>query len=185
MNQKRKMGFHWWLIGVGGGLIVLDLLFYLAVLAPIRRAYASRDTELQEIVKSLAEKNKDVTKLESIQAHLKNASGGEAARFRQYLWSVEDGFPALIQFLSDASKQVGVRKERTSFKTLNSPDPGLIEVGVGIPVEGTYTDIVKFINALERGDHLLIIDSISLQSNQENSGLIRLNLSMLTYMKSI
>ncbi|MGB7621633.1 MAG: hypothetical protein WBN92_04720 [Terriglobia bacterium] len=185
MAQGRSKGFHWWFVGVGGGLIVLDLLFYLTVLTPIRRVYASRETEHQGIVKNLAENKKDVAKLESIQAHLKNASGGESARFRQYLWSVDDGFPALIQFLSDTSRQVGVRKDRTSFKTSTEPISGLVEVVVGVPVEGSYTDIVKFINALEHGDHLLIVDSIGLQSNNDNSGLVRLNLSMLTYMRAI
>jgi Tfp pilus assembly protein PilO len=184
MAHSRKKPFHWWLVGIGGGLLVLDLLFYLTVLSPTRRVYSSRETEHQNVLKLLTEKKKDIARLDAIQAHLKNASGGESLRFQQYLWSVDDGFSALIQFLNDTTKQTGVRKDRTGFKSSVETESGLLEVQVGLPVEGTYPDIVKFISALERGNHLLIIDSIGLRSGQDNPNLVRLDLSMLTYMRT-
>ncbi|MBZ5537136.1 MAG: type 4a pilus biogenesis protein PilO [Acidobacteriia bacterium] len=185
MAQRKRKSFHWWLLGAGGGLLVLDLLFYFTVLAPARRVYGSREAEHQNVVKTLTERKKDVARLEAIQAHLKNATGGESVRFQQYLWSVDDGFSALIQFLNDTTKQAGVRKDRTSFKSSEEAGSGLLEVQVGLPVEGTYTDIVKFINSLQRGNHVLIIDSIGLRSGQDNPNLVRLDLSMLTYMRTI
>jgi len=185
MTQIKRKSLHWWLLGVGAGLLVLDVLFYFTVLTPTRRVYASRETEHQNVMKLLTEKKKDVARLDAIQGHLKNASGGESLRFQQYLWSAGDGFSALIQFLNDTTKQTGVRKDRTSFKSSQETGSGLLEVQVGLPVEGTYPDIVKFINALERGNHLLIIDSIGLRSGPENPNLVRLDLSMLTYMRTI
>lgn len=58
MAQTKRKSFHWWLLGLGGGLLVLDVLFYFAVLAPTRRVYASRETEHQSVMKMLTEKKK-------------------------------------------------------------------------------------------------------------------------------
>ncbi len=184
MTPSGKKKFHWWLIGVGGVLIVLDLLFFFGVLAPTRRIVTTRGMEHEKVVKALSEKRADVARLDAIQSHLSNASGREALHFQKFLWTADDGFAALIQSLGEAGKRAGVQKGRSDFKTSNSTESGLVEVQVGLPVEGTYTNIVKFINAIERADHVLIIDSIALQSGPDNPDLIRLHLSMFAYLKT-
>lgn len=173
------------MIGLGIGLIVLDLLFYFSVLGPTKRAYTTRRTFYDDVKKTLAQKRIDVARLDDIRSHLNNASGNEAVRFDKYLWNTNDGFSSLIQFCSDTAGANGVLKGRTTFKTARQSESGLLEVKIELPLEGTYADVVKFINALERSDHLLIIDAIALQSGQDNPGLVRLNLSMLTYLKTV
>jgi Tfp pilus assembly protein PilO len=185
MAIGKKQTWHWALIAMGGGLIVLDILFYFAVLAPTMRSNDSRAAEHAEVVKTLATKRADVSKLDSIHSHLQNASGSEAARFEKYLWSSHDGFSSLMELFSDTARQYVVTKGRTDFKSSVNPDSKLLEVKIELPLEGTYSDLIRFINALERSNHLLIIDSVVLQTGQETGSLLRLNLSMTTYLKSI
>lgn len=183
MTSGKKRTFHWWLIGAGSGLVVLDLLFYFAMLIPTRQAFTAQETQYQSVVKKVMEKRNEVARLDSIQTHLRDASGNEASRFQQYIWRADDGFSSLIQFLTDAATHAGVQKSRTTFKASNQAQSGLLEVQVAVPLEGAYADIVKFINAVERSNHLLIIDTIALQSGQDNPDGVRLNLSMLAYMR--
>lgn len=183
MAEKAK--FHWILMGVGAGLIVLGLLFHFAIVRPARSTFEKKAAENQEVSKKLLAKRADVAKLDNIDSHLQNASKVEAATFEKRLPRVDDGFSNLIQFFSDTASRIGVQKGRVNFKNNQRPDSGLLEVRINLPVEGGYTDIVKFINALERSDQLLIIDSIALQSGLENPNVGRLSLSLVTYMKPI
>ncbi|MDD5541605.1 MAG: GspMb/PilO family protein [Acidobacteriia bacterium] len=183
--MKKNKTLHWILIAVGGGLLGLDLLFYFAVVGPESRSFAARAEEHQKVTDALNTQRLNVGKLENIQNHLQNAVGNEQVRFENHLWIGEDGFASLIQFLSDAASKNAVQKGRAAFRTTNQPDSGLMEVHVDLPLEGAYTDVVKFINALERSDHLIIIDTIALQTGQGNSGLLRLNLSLLTYFRTM
>lgn len=185
MTDTKKKTFHWVVIGVGGGLIVLNLLSYVAVLSPAKRAFSAGKSQDEEVSKTLAGKRADVATLEAIQSHLKNASGAESIRFEKHLWDAGDGFSSLIQFFTDAASRTGVQKGRTVFKSPSQAEAGLLEVKIDLPLEGTYTDVVRFINALERSDHLLIIETIALQTGQDNPALLKLNLALLTYLKSI
>lgn len=184
MSNGKKKTFHWLLIGVGSAFILLDVLFYFAVLAPTRRAYATRVSEHETVLTSLQGKRAGLNRLESIQTHLRDANGNEAVRFVGHLWSTADGFSSLIQYFNDATNRTGVQKGRLTFRSSTRPGLGLMEVQLDVPLEGTYPDIVKFINVLQRFDKLLIVDAISLQPAQGNVGLLRLNLSMVTYLKS-
>lgn len=184
MSNGKKKTFHWVLIGVGSAFILLDFLFYFAVLAPTRRSYAERVSEHQTVVMSLKQRRAGLNQLESIQTHLRNADGNEAVRFVGHLWNTADGFSSLIQYFNDTANQTAVQKGRLTFRSSSQPGLGLLEVHVDVPLEGAYPDIVKFINALQRSDKLLIVEAISLQPAQGNTGLLRLNLSMVTYLKS-
>ena len=180
----HKKTIHWWLIGIGGGLIILDLLFYFAVLAPTQQVGTNQRAGRGAVLNRLAEKKAALNKLGGIQSHLKDAKGTEVDRFSKYLWDASDGFSGLIQFLNDTANRHGIQKGRTSFKTANQQEAGLLEVRIDLPMEGTYTNVVQFINSLERCDRLLVIDGIVLQSGQDNPGAVRLTLSILTYVKS-
>ncbi len=178
-----KINWHWVLIGLGAGIIVLDLLFYLLVLGPARRAYASGKSEQGDVVKAVTEKQAAVKKLESVQAHLQGAAGGEALQFDQHLWTSSDGFSSILEFLSDITNRTAVQRGRVMFKSSSYQALGLMEVRMDVPLEGTYPDVVRFINSIERSDKLLIIDSVVLLTGQGSSALLRLSLSLTTYMK--
>ncbi len=184
MIEGKRRNLHWIVIAAGGGLLLLDLLFYFVFLTPLQNAYASRVSEREQVVDSLQQKRAAVNKLTAIQAHLRDSSGNEAKRFENHLWNVDDGFSSLIQMFSDLSHRTAVEKGRVTFKSANQPVMGFMQVQADVPVQGTYPDLVKFINALERSDKLLIIDSIALLTGQGNSGLLRLNLSLLTYFRT-
>lgn len=165
--------------------MVVELLFHFAIARPARSTFEKQEADRQEVTKRLKEKSAAVGTLDKIYSHLQTASKVEAAAFEKRLLKVDDGFSALIQLFSATASRIGVQKGRVNFKNIQKPDSGLLEVRIDLPVEGGYTDVVKFINALERSDQLLIIDSIALQSGFENPNLVRVSLSLVTYMKAV
>ena len=171
-------------MGIGGGLLLLDLVFYFVVVAPESRSYASRAAEHEKVLETLAAKRQDVAKLEGVKNHLQNAAGSEQKRFENHLWDTHDGFASLIQFLSESAQKNAIQKGRATYRAAPQEDSGLMEVRVELPLEGTYTDVVRFINTVERSEYLVIIDTITLQTGQDNSSLLRLNLSLLTYFRT-
>ena len=49
-----------------------------------------------------------------------------------------------------------------------------------LPIEGTYTSIRKFLNILESRPKFIIVDSMALDSEREGTGLIRMEMRLVT-----
>jgi Tfp pilus assembly protein PilO len=49
-----------------------------------------------------------------------------------------------------------------------------------LPVEGSYSSIRKFLNLLESRPKFIIVDSMALDSEREGTGLIRMEMRLIT-----
>lgn len=92
------------------------------------------------------------------------------------------GYSKIEADLGKITAAAGLPAGGVAFKQKPTDKQGIIEVEVNANVEGDYSSLVKFINGLERSDHLYLIDSMSLNSGSERGG--RLSLVMRTYFRS-
>lgn len=82
------------------------------------------------------------------------------------------------------TKESNVIKGRTAFNR-DLIDAGLEQITATMPVEGTYFDLVRFINRLERSERFFLVEKVRL-APQENQGTttIRLDCSISFYLKA-
>jgi type IV pilus assembly protein PilO len=75
----------------------------------------------------------------------------------------------------------GVRIEQGRFKPADTTTEGLQRWEMEYALEGSYTSLAKFINALERDQMFFIIDSVTLGG--EPQGPVKLAMRLETYSK--
>jgi Tfp pilus assembly protein PilO len=73
--------------------------------------------------------------------------------------------------------------QRTDVRHSNTPLPDykLQQYSLGVPVEGTYVNIRRFINDIERSEHFLILDRVDLASEKKGD-VLTLDFELSTYL---
>ncbi len=124
----------------------------------------------------------DLQRAERIERRLPDVER-ECNRFfvAQFL-NTSTGYSSVVQDLGDIAKQAGLPPSTIGFKQHEVEKRGVVEVEVNASVEGDYQALVRFINGLERNEHLYLIDSLSLTAGQDKR--IKLALQMKTYFRA-
>ena len=81
------------------------------------------------------------------------------------------------------AREVNVVKTRTGYSR-NVLDIGLEEIKATMPLEGSYFNLVRFINRLERSKRFFLLEGVRLSQSESKDGTIRLDCSILFYLKS-
>jgi type IV pilus assembly protein PilO len=89
------------------------------------------------------------------------------------------------QILTEVGKLTssnGVKIQSGKYKIGDEQLGGLEPIQMEYDLEGNYSDLAKFINAVERDDMFFIINSVTLGG--EPRGPVRLNVKLETYLKA-
>lgn len=177
----RQMVKRWILRGLFV-LVVLDA----ALAVYVWRTAASHPQTEREAFEKLRDRRRqygdDVRRAELIEARLPEVER-ECNRFfdAQFL-STSTGYSSVVEDLGSIAKQAGLPPSTIGFKQREVEKRGVVEVEVNASVEGEYPALVRFINGLERSEHLYLLDSLSLTTGQEKR--VKLNLLMKTYFRA-
>ena len=102
-------------------------------------------------------------------------------KFNQdFLFSRDRGSSELLRELDELCAQAGLSRNRRSFKHDEEAQFGMRRVSLTLPVEGSYSSIRKFLNLLESRPKFIIVDSMALDSEREGTGLIRMEMRLIT-----
>lgn len=100
---------------------------------------------------------------------------------RQFLQS-RGGYSTVVADLSEIAEKAGLEATSVTFKERALDKRGVTEVAISATVEGSYSDLVKFINGIERSENFYLLDSLSLTSAA--GGEIKLTLALRTYFRA-
>jgi Tfp pilus assembly protein PilO len=92
------------------------------------------------------------------------------------------GYSSLVADLGALAHESGLQITSTRFREKNIEKRGVDEVTISVTMTGAYPSLVSFINGLERSGNFYLLDSLSLDSSNEGS--LRLNLELRTYFRS-
>ena len=81
------------------------------------------------------------------------------------------------------TKESNVIKGRTAYDR-DLMDVGLERITATMPVEGTYFDLVRFINRLERSERFFLVEEVRLAQRELQGKTIRLDCSISFYLKA-
>ncbi len=106
-------------------------------------------------------------------------------RFEQSLPPAAKGYSAVESELGEVAKKSGVRIAGLNFHSQEVPNRPLSEVSLDAAIEGDYTNVVHFLNGLQKSQGLYIVNDLSLASSPQNAGGgLRVNLHMQTYFRT-
>lgn len=88
--------------------------------------------------------------------------------------------------LDELAKKSGLQIQSLAFHYKEVSGRNLTQVDIDTAVNGDYTNIVKFMNSLQRSKNFYIVESLSLQAESQGpaAGKMRIGLHMKTYFRN-
>ncbi|HTZ97592.1 MAG TPA: hypothetical protein VMB18_14420 [Terriglobales bacterium] len=161
-----------------GTLAVLDLAVIIVYFSPLIGTPTSRREQLTNLWKELQQKTQEVQPLQGLDKKIPVAQ-------KQIDEFYITRFPAQNSAISDnigkLAGESGVKVGSVKYDTKDDPVLGLQPVEIEADLAGGYLQLVQFINALERDHMFFLVNSVHLGGEQ--SGVVRLQMKIETYMK--
>jgi Tfp pilus assembly protein PilO len=163
-------------------MAVFDLLAAVLYFSPLIGSAESRRQDLNRLQADLTIKTREVAPLKDL-PHKVVVANQEIADFYKRRFPSQNS-----QIYSEFGKLAaanGVRIEQVRYK----PEPeernaisGLQAAEMDADLDGTYTSLARFINALERDEMFFIINTITLGNDPK--GPVKLSVRLETYLKT-
>ena len=182
MSISGRRTLKRWILRGLCGLVLVDA----GLGVYVWRTAASHPQTEKETFERLRDRHRqvgdDVRRAEKIESRLPEVER-ECNRFydAQFL-NTSTGYSAVVEDLGSIAKEAGLPPSTIGFKQREVEKRGVVEVEVNAGVEGEYPALVRFINGLERSEHLYLLDSLSLAAGQEKR--VKLTLLMKTYFRA-
>ena len=174
---------------------VLSVASLVVLLTPLTGSSSSRLSELQQLDATLREKTREVVPLRGIDKKIVEARGQindfYATRFPAEQSSVPETLGKialthsvkmdLAKYESKIDPKAETRSEGKD-NTAAALAAGLRPVQVEAAFTGSYPNMMRFINDLERAKTFFIVDSVSLGESQ--GGEVKLQMKLETYVKA-
>jgi Tfp pilus assembly protein PilO len=176
LSPKSQRMVYWILTG----LVLLNLPIYFLVVRPEIRADESEKARDDSARLELRKRASVISFLKAMESKMAQSHKSYDMFTRDYLFSKNRGGSELLRELDELCTQAGLSRSRSSFKHDEEARFGMRRVSVTLPIEGSYTSIRKFLNLLESRAKFIIVDSMALDSEREGTGLIRMEMKLIT-----
>jgi len=163
------------------GAVDVAALIYLAL--PLR-AGAEKPSEVQRMAEEEYRRLRPETvPLKGIDQKLIQAQKDDAAFVENRLPARYSDVAAELGKLANANR---VKISGASYKVIPGKlPPGIEDLEMHAGLAGTYVNVVKFMNSVERDKMFFVIDSVGLSGQSaQSSGEIRLDLKLDTYLRN-
>src|SRR5262249_4174770 len=105
-----------------------------------------------------------------------NANAEDAERFYGDMDSRADLLPVL-EGVEKRAREPGLKPGGRSVAAGDVPDPRLTRIKVNLPLEGSYDQLVGFLQRVERSKHFLTVDRIALSGREEGAANLQVEVS--------
>jgi Tfp pilus assembly protein PilO len=170
------------ILGALGLVLLLDVFLVYAIWragGPGPRAMREQRNQLKMQDKLLGA---DVRRATDIRNRLPQVAQECDRFFEKQFLPAKSGYSSVVADLNAISEKSGLRAASVNFKQRDIEKRGVTEVSVIAVVEGDYSNLVRFINGLERSENFYLLDSLTLASSA--GGSIKLNVQMRTYFRA-
>lgn len=124
----------------------------------------------------------DVQKGMVIDKRLPNLTNECDEFYNKDLLPSASGYASVIADIGQIAKNAGVQTSGLGFRETAIKDRALKQVQITSAVTGDYQSMIRLIGELERSPHFYLLDELALTS--ENSGMVKLQLSLRTYFRT-
>lgn len=158
-------------------LLVVDLVCVAMLATPIAGSQQSRDNEKSQLWAEL--KKREKAPWRGLDKKIPEARK-EIGEF--YQDRLPDTYSAISTSLDKTGVESGVKVSGERYVEKEAAIEGLERVEISADVAGDYQQLIKFVNALERSKLFFIVNGVQL--GNEQSGLIKLQITLETYLRT-
>jgi|SRR5271165_4316552 len=163
-------------LGVMAGVDLLALIVYIS---PLVGSAEGRHQEINQLQAELTTKTKQVAPLKDLPQKVHLASQQIRDFYKKRIAEQNSQIPAEFGKLASAN---GVTIDQVKYKLSEDRTGKLQPVDVEADLLGSYSQLARFINALERDEMFFIINSVTLGG--EPQGTVKLNVKLEAYLKA-
>jgi type IV pilus assembly protein PilO len=156
----------------------IDLLALAIYISPLVGSAESRRQEVAQLQAELKSKTQQVAPLQHLPEKVQVAGRQIADFYKRRIPSQNSDIVAELGKLTTAN---GVTIEQVKYKAAEKPMGNLEPEEMEADLQGSYSSLAHFINALERDDMFFIIDSVSLGGQQQ--GPVKLKVKLESFLK--
>lgn len=173
LNLNGAGGPAFWLKVTAGVLVLLNavaLFFYLAPPGGSRHQLVEQEDSIRRDIKA---HKVSTERLKAVSAKVQ-LGGDQTEQFaRKYFLPNRTAFATLMSELLRMSSAAGLREGQRTY----SPEPiegtdDLTLLTINANYQGNYTELMNFLNQVDRSDQLLILDTLTATPQQQGTGVL-------------
>ena len=177
LTAKKKVLIRW----IIGAILALDVV--LAVVTwRVDTDPRTQRVELNLLRRQHALLAADVARAQEIRKQMPGVEKQGEEFFNQNLKPMGSAYSSVVSDLGALARDAGLNTETMSFRQHPADRRGVTEVEISSTVNGSYANVVRFINGLEHSDNFYVLDGLSLGSG--SAGELRLNLQLRTFFRA-
>jgi Tfp pilus assembly protein PilO len=166
--------------------LAIGLAVNVAVYVALTYRLATKQERLAREQGSLTEtvenRRAELAELESERERLVRNEETADAFWSEVVQPRDPGLTEAIAELDRLAESSGVEAGRTQFQ-YSELDVGLVQVIASMPLEGTYFNLVRFINSLERSPRFFLVREIGLRKSTDDDATIGLTCDVSFFYK--
>lgn len=157
----------------------LDVLMLVLLFSPLIGSQQARRAHMDDLWRELQLKTKQVEPLRGMDKKIASANDQINTFYKDRL---PDQDSAISESLGKVASESGVQMTDVKYDIKDENDVGLRPVLIVADFAGGYSQLVRFVNSVERNKLFFIVDSVDLDSQQQ--GTIKLKLGLETYLRT-
>jgi type IV pilus assembly protein PilO len=166
-----------------GVLLAANLVAAFAVFQPLGGSAEELDAEVARLQAQLQQRQAALQRLRATVAKIEQARAAGDEFLSTYFMDRRTLSSAIVGELSTAAKETGIRPKEHAFgfDPIEGSDT-LSMVTITGNYEGTYGDLLEFVNRLDRSSRFLILDTLTAAPQQGGNNL-NVNIKMNTFVR--
>lgn len=170
IGAKRDPRAAWkWVLG---GLAIANVAAFFILVKPPGGSVSDLQIQLDALRKQVVQQGNELKRAQDLAAKMRTARGEQDKFIAGYFMDRQTASSTILTEIGRAAKEAQLSPKEHSFTI--EPVDGSENIGmmtISANYEGTYGDLVRFVNLMDRSKRFLIIDSISAAPMQEKGRL--------------
>ena len=155
--------------------------FYLLWVRPDVQEYRLLLEENRPRFEELKQREEEAEKLEAFLAGL-NRAEADLQRLRDEVLSTKDERMVDVQAeLAELAQEFNIQASTNDFDNEVLYDEELERFVIVLPLEGGYSNLRKFLRAVEGSDNFLVVERVALAKGKQGGVMLSLDISLATY----
>ena len=162
MRKSRRKTIIRVLEVAGVGLVLLDLVVYLAVYHPLEQDVVDQEFQYSQVRERIREEQSRLERLEEFQAAVPGSGERWESFTEEQIPPRRRGYSAAAHVIHQAASDSGVQYPGIVFRQDSRHNEPLIRLGAEISTVGPYPAVLKFIHTLETASTFVLIRGFNL-----------------------
>ena len=173
----------WKVTAVLGGLLALNLGFYLLLNLPRLRALGDLASGRDEVHRALTATSRTCESMRDLIVHYDEETSRLQEFYDARLGSQFERMTTIQKEIRSVAQEFRINPDAIDYSPADVEGTELTRFQITIPLVGGYPNLRQFINRIESSPHLFIIDSIELTGSREGGAMLSLTIRILTFFR--